>query len=157
MNVSEELRITARKLDQTKPAVIVNDEPVSFPRLESLVNFMASALIGLGVRPGDTVALELCNSLEYIATYFAILRVGGVVLCIDPRIKYEERAFLFEDARPKVWVFDPEKAEGSSGHSQKPMGIRTLPLGFGSFLFQAQSFKVSQRSRMCPSSPTSRP
>jgi len=141
MNVSEELRITARKLDQTKPAVIVNDEPVSFPRLESLVNFMASALIGLGVRPGDTVALELCNSLEYIATYFAILRVGGVVLCIDPRIKHEERAFLFEDARPKVWVFDPEKAEGSSGHSQKPMGIRTLPLGFGSFLFSGSEFQ----------------
>jgi len=141
MNVSGELRITARKLDQTKPAVIVNDEAVSFPRLESLVNFIAGALVGLGVRPGDTVALELCNSLEYIVAYFATLRVGGVVLCIDPRIKHEERAFLFEDARPKVWVFDPEKAQGSSGHSQKPRGIRTLPLGFSSFLFSGSEFQ----------------
>ena len=53
MNVSGELRIAARKLDQIKPAAIVNDEAVSFARLESLVNFIAGALMGFGVIPGD--------------------------------------------------------------------------------------------------------
>lgn len=132
MDVAEEFRVLASHYGHTKPALIVNDEPVSFARIEALADFLASMLKKFGVGRGDIVAVELPNSLEYVVAYFAVMKLGSVFLCIDPRIQEEEREVLFEDAKPKVWLFDPEKEQKESLRRQKQGEVRTLPFKLGS-------------------------
>ncbi|MDP7254691.1 MAG: AMP-binding protein, partial [Planctomycetota bacterium] len=48
----------------------------SFEELEQAVDRVAKGLIGLGVGPGDKVALWLMNQPEWIYLLFAIARIG---------------------------------------------------------------------------------
>ena len=48
--------------------------------LDTSVEAMAAGLRRHGLEPGDRVALLLGNRLEFVASYFAALRAGMVVL-----------------------------------------------------------------------------
>jgi fatty-acyl-CoA synthase len=57
----------------------------SFSGMASEVDRTARALIAIGVRPGDHVGLWLTNRPEFIFAYFAIIRVGAVVVPMNTR------------------------------------------------------------------------
>jgi acyl-CoA synthetase (AMP-forming)/AMP-acid ligase II len=47
--------------------------------LEDQSSALAASLADLGVKPGDRVALWMKNSVEYILSFYAILKAGGIV------------------------------------------------------------------------------
>ena len=55
----------------------------SFGELNRRCNKLANSLIDQGVCPGDRVALALMNSVEFLATYLAIAKIGGVVVPLN--------------------------------------------------------------------------
>ena len=57
---------------------------LSYRQLSELVDRMATALYQLGVRKGDRVGLMLPNSPHYIISFFAAMRLGAVVVNINP-------------------------------------------------------------------------
>ena len=57
-----------------KPALIFYGRKINYRELKELVDRMATALADLGVGKGDTVALYLLNSPQYVIAYFAVLR-----------------------------------------------------------------------------------
>jgi long-chain acyl-CoA synthetase len=68
----------------SKPALIFYGKKISYTELKELVDRMATALTDLGVKKGDTVALYLLNSPQYVIAYFAALRIGAKVTPISP-------------------------------------------------------------------------
>ena len=60
-----------------KTAVIFYGKKITYRELKDLVDRLATALADLGVKKGDTVALYLLNSPQYIISYFAALKIGG--------------------------------------------------------------------------------
>jgi acyl-CoA synthetase (AMP-forming)/AMP-acid ligase II len=57
---------------------------VSFRQLDSDVDAIARALIGLGVRPGHRIVIMVRPSIEFIALTFGIMRAGACCTLIDP-------------------------------------------------------------------------
>ena len=57
---------------------------LSYRRLNELTDRFAEALIGLGVRKGDRVALMLPNVPQSVIGYFGILKAGAYVVPINP-------------------------------------------------------------------------
>jgi long-chain acyl-CoA synthetase len=57
---------------------------ISYRQLDTLVDRCANALYHLGVRKGDRVALMLPNSPHYVISFFAAMRVGAIVVNINP-------------------------------------------------------------------------
>jgi long-chain acyl-CoA synthetase len=57
-----------------------NDSDITYEELNGKVNGMAHALKGLGVEKGDRVALLLPNTPTYIIAYYAVLKIGAVVV-----------------------------------------------------------------------------
>ncbi|HVB27238.1 MAG TPA: AMP-binding protein, partial [Mycobacteriales bacterium] len=57
---------------------------MTYARLRATVETFASALAGLGVRPGDRVALVLPNCPQYVVAFFATMRLGAVVVPHNP-------------------------------------------------------------------------
>jgi acyl-CoA synthetase (AMP-forming)/AMP-acid ligase II len=55
----------------------------TYRRLEELSSILAASLAGLGVQPGDRVGLWLKNSLEYVLSFYGILKAGAVVVPIS--------------------------------------------------------------------------
>ncbi|MEA2090757.1 MAG: long-chain fatty acid--CoA ligase [Campylobacterota bacterium] len=71
---------------------------ISYAQLDTLINKAANALLKLGVKPGDRVALYLANTPQFIISLYGILKIGAIGVPINPLYKDEEVLFELEDA-----------------------------------------------------------
>jgi long-chain acyl-CoA synthetase len=72
-----------------RPAVLFKGASVSYRVLETQSDAFAAAVVSLGVRPGDRVALLLPNCPQFMVAQFGIWKAGGVVVALNPI--YSER------------------------------------------------------------------
>ena len=73
---------------------------------------LAGALVDLGVRPGDRVAVQVEKSAANLVLYLATIRAGGVFLPLNTAYTLAELNYFLSDAEPRVIVCDPAAAEG---------------------------------------------
>ncbi len=66
------------------PGVLGDANRISFQEMDQLANKFANALIQLGVKKGDRVALLLPNCPQFVIAYFAVLKAGGIVVATNP-------------------------------------------------------------------------
>jgi len=106
------LELLARNVAQRPdhPFLLHEGQRVTYTEFDRLVNRMAHALIGLGVRPGDRVTLGMGNSVEYVVAQFAILRAGAVIHPVNPGLGSAELGFIVAHAEPRVVVTSAEMA-----------------------------------------------
>ncbi|NTW02832.1 MAG: long-chain fatty acid--CoA ligase [Oscillochloris sp.] len=77
---------------------------LSYKQLDELVDRMAAALYQLGVRKGERVGLMLPNSPHYIIAFFATMRIGAVVVNINPTYTSRELQHQLSDAGAETIV-----------------------------------------------------
>ena len=82
---------------------------ISYAELVARAGKMANALAGLGVKPGDRVAVQVEKSVEAIVLYLGTVRAGGVFLPLNTGYTPTEIAYFVGDAEPAVFVCDPAK------------------------------------------------
>lgn len=93
----------------------------------------ANALVALGVRPGDRVAVQVEKSIEALMLYLACVRAGAVYLPLNSAYTPNEIAYFLKDAEPRVFVCDPKKAESlrgvatEAGAKLETLGVWTSP------------------------------
>ena len=87
-----------------KPALIFYGKQIKYRELKELVDRLATALADLGVIKGDTVALYLLNSPQYVIAYFATLRLGAKVTPISPVYTSIEVKHQIEDSEARTVV-----------------------------------------------------
>lgn len=73
---------------------------------------LAGALQGLGVTPGDRVAVQVEKSPEALMLYLACLRAGAVYLPLNTAYTLAELDYFIADAEPRLVVVAPKAAEG---------------------------------------------
>ena len=73
-------------------AMTFNDVDTTYAELAEKVDRFALILSGQGVKKGDRVALILVNSPTYVISFFAILKLGAVVVNVSVGITGEELA-----------------------------------------------------------------
>ena len=71
---------------------------------------IASMLATAGVQPGDRVACQVQKSVRAVATYLAVLQIGGVYLPLNTAYSGAELQYFLDDAKPKAVVVDPAVA-----------------------------------------------
>jgi acyl-CoA synthetase (AMP-forming)/AMP-acid ligase II len=76
------------------PALVAGAErvPVSYAELATLVDDLSDVLSANGLRPGDLVALEAANSVEFVAGLLGAARAGLVVAPLDSALAPGERS-----------------------------------------------------------------
>ena len=62
----------------------------------------AAALLALGVRPGDRVAIALPNCTQHLAAFYAVLRIGAIVVEHNPTYSADELAHQLADCGATV-------------------------------------------------------
>jgi len=85
-------------------AAIYRGDPVSFAELREMVVRFSRALRGIGVGPGDRVALVMPNCLHSIVCYLGAIRAGAIAVPINIRLKPEEMRFILGDVGARVLV-----------------------------------------------------
>ena len=79
MNIAKNLQIAALYFPE-RAALIEEDREISFLEFSQESNRVATALIGMGVRPGDRVAMCAPNSYRWLSLYFGVLKAGAVAV-----------------------------------------------------------------------------
>ena len=65
-------------------ALLFYGRPITYRDLDAQVNQFARALLGLGLRKGDRVAIMLPNVPQCVIAYYGALKVGMVVVMTNP-------------------------------------------------------------------------
>lgn len=84
---------------------------LSFSELNTRTNQVANHLLGAGVKKGDRVAIMMMNSVEFFESYFAIAKIGGVVVPLNWRLVADELEFILKDSGTTTLIFGDEFAE----------------------------------------------
>ena len=108
----------------SKIAVIVGKTCLSYRHLNRSSNRLANALVALGVRPGDRVTLHSANGWEWIVSYYAVLKAGGIINPVNALLTPSEVSYIVQDCGARVIITSPEKAAQLS-EFRKGMPIRT--------------------------------
>ncbi len=74
------------------------DTKLTYKELNNLTNRLANALIDLGVKKGDRVALYMPNCPQFVISYFGILKAGGIVVATSPLYSPREVEHQFKDS-----------------------------------------------------------
>ena len=74
----------------------------TYRTLHQRINRLASGLSGLGVRPGDTVAVMDWDSHRYLECYFAIPMMGAVLQTVNIRLSPAQILYTLNHARADV-------------------------------------------------------
>jgi long-chain acyl-CoA synthetase len=85
-------------------ALIFKDAKISFRDYNAAVDRFAAALQGLGVKKGDRVAIHLPNCPQFPISYYAVLRIGGIVVPCNPIYTAREVRHQLRDSGAEVIV-----------------------------------------------------
>lgn len=102
-NLGQILVFSASKYP-SKPAIIFGQKKISFSELNLFTDRLAQGLRGLGVVKSDRVALLLDNSPHFIISYFAIVKLGAIVVPVNHMFKYEEASYVISDSKASVLI-----------------------------------------------------
>ncbi|HEV2640173.1 MAG TPA: AMP-binding protein [Actinocrinis sp.] len=93
--------IIARRLDEARI------DTLDYAGLERLADRFAGALLDLGVRRGDVVAVQLPNRWEMVPLIFACMAVGAVMCPIAPVCQEEELRYRLALTEARVCITVP--------------------------------------------------
>ncbi len=92
-------------------AIVFEDCRLSFREFNARVNRLANALSTLGVKKGDKVATILSNSLNLLDTYWAVAKIGAVVVPLSPLLREKALVALLQDSDTGAIIASPDFAE----------------------------------------------
>ena len=87
-----------------KTALFSEHGTMTFREISNQVNQIGNALTRLGVRFGECVAILCPDRPEWVTTFFATAKIGGVVLGMNTLLTTEEYDYILKDARVRVLV-----------------------------------------------------
>ena len=90
-----------------KAAILCGDRNTTYSDLLEGVNRLGNALIELGVRMEERVAILLPDSPEWAFAFFGAIKIGAVAVPMNTMLKPKDYQYLLNDSRARVLVVDP--------------------------------------------------
>ncbi|WP_232549761.1 long-chain-fatty-acid--CoA ligase [Propioniciclava soli] len=97
----------------------------SYRAMGEQINRVAAGLARLGVRAGDRVALILPNCPQHVVAFYAVLRLGAVVVEHNPLYTAPELRHLVEDHRAEV-IIAWDAAVAKIADLPRDLGVRHI-------------------------------
>jgi long-chain acyl-CoA synthetase len=117
-NFAQQLRQAAEE-DSDRPAVKLDDLVLSYGELDAAAARAAGLLRAKGVEPGDRIGMQLPNVPYFPIVYYGVLRLGAVVVPMNPLLKRNEVAYHLSDSGARVILGWHDFEEAASGGSEK--------------------------------------
>ncbi|HWJ82331.1 MAG TPA: AMP-binding protein [Nocardioides sp.] len=98
--------------DRTAIATLTRD--YSYAEVDERSTRLANHLVGLGVRPGDHVAVHSANRIEWIDAFYGCLKARAVPININYKYLHDELAYLYDNADCVAALIAPEHVDAVS-------------------------------------------
>src|SRR5574341_557446 len=91
----------AAKAHPEREFVVAGNRRVTYAHAERDAQALAQALAGLGVQPGDRIAIDLPNWPEWVVTLLAAARLDATLVPLDPSLGLHELKYQLRHAEVK--------------------------------------------------------
>jgi len=98
----------AEQVYAERTAVIHGDQRYTWAQFGARCRRLASALIGRGIRPGDTVSLMAPNIPPMLEAHYGVPMTGAVLNSLNYRLDAKTIAFILNHGESKVLITDKE-------------------------------------------------
>ena len=86
---------------------------MTYGQVDDLSSRFASALVSMGVKKGDRVAIFMPNMPQFVLAYFGILKAGGIVVPCSPLYKAKELEFQLKDSGSSIIIAANDVVKGN--------------------------------------------
>jgi benzoate-CoA ligase len=87
-----------------KPAILCGDETVTYRGLYEGVNRFGNALLALGIRMEERVAIIMPDCPECVYAFFGAIKIGAVAIPMNTLLMPADYEYLLNDSRAQVLV-----------------------------------------------------
>jgi long-chain acyl-CoA synthetase len=102
-NLKQMLEKTAREVPQ-QTAIVLGSRRVSYRELDETSNRIANALISLGIKKGDHVAILMSRTPEWVINCFGVLKAGAAAVLLDAGAKAPELEPQLRESDSKILI-----------------------------------------------------
>ena len=94
-----------------RPALLTDRGTFTFRDVHALANRWGNLLRDTGVEPEQRVIVALPDGPEFVAALFGTVKIGAVVVMVNPYVRPEEIGYFLEYTRAKIAIVDTEHRE----------------------------------------------
>ena len=87
-------------------AVIDDDGRFTYRQVQTLANQVGNALSAMGVGVEDRVLIGLSDSVEFVAAFFGVLKIGAVVTMVNPELPDADYEHYLDYTRARALIGD---------------------------------------------------
>ena len=91
-----------------KCAILSEGKTFSYAELDGRINRLSHFLLRLAVKKGDRVAVLLSNCHQYIEAFFALSKIGAILVPLNYRLVRPELLYILNDSGAQTLVFGEE-------------------------------------------------
>ena len=85
-------------------ALICEDQRLSYAEVHAQVNQLGNALLRLGVRMEDRVALLLLDGPPFVASFWGAMKIGAVPVPINTLLRAKDYLYILNDCRAEILI-----------------------------------------------------
>ncbi|MFH1156643.1 MAG: benzoate-CoA ligase family protein [Pseudomonadota bacterium] len=89
-----------------KVAVLCQDRKLTYSQISHGVNRFGNALMSMGVRMEDRVAMLMLDTEFYPMVFFGTIKMGGVPICLNTLMRPKDYLYFLNDSRARILVID---------------------------------------------------
>jgi long-chain acyl-CoA synthetase len=105
--------------DGERTALLHTATRIDYAELEASARRFAGLLRATGIGPGDRVGLLLPNEPDYVAAYYGALKLGAILVPLNPMLKRGEIETRLDDSEAAVLIAAPGREEELAGLAAK--------------------------------------
>lgn len=109
MNVGDFL--TRGQVDSAKLALAFEGTRLTYGQLNEKANKVANGLLDMGIKKGDRVAALMYNCHQFMEIYFALAKIGAIMVPLNFRLVARELQFALDDSGSNTLLMGPEFLE----------------------------------------------
>src|SRR5215470_5316614 len=98
-----------------KIVTVFQNGEVTYNQLEQTADLIARGFLGLGIGKGDKVAIWMAGYAEWAFVYFALARIGAIMVPVNTRYRPEEVQYVLNKSKASVLVFKEEPSKDYLG------------------------------------------
>ena len=87
------------------------DQRITYRDLDDNVNKVANSLLGMGIKKGDKVCLMMKNSLEFVYSWFALGKIGAIMVPINPTLRGKLLEYIINNSQGTIAIVDNDLLE----------------------------------------------
>ncbi|HXZ29872.1 MAG TPA: AMP-binding protein, partial [Dehalococcoidia bacterium] len=102
-NLKQMLEKTASEVPQ-QTAIVLGPRKVSYRELDETSNRIANALISLGIKKGNHVAILMSRTPDWVINCFGVLKTGAAAVLLDAGAKAPELEPQLRESDSKILI-----------------------------------------------------